>query len=327
MRIKGKWIVALVILAFVVFRVYKRNAGPAFIVADERGLGISAVEPDTKDSAMLPTTNYPVAEPNPRQTSVSGPESNPGSVVLVDDVLAEIDRNRLRVVEARDKLNEMLSVTLNEAQLSSVKSQLSALSERWLFGRSVFPDDQLCDLYKVEPGDNLEALGRRFSIPYRILMRINSISDPRSLRSGETIKVINGPFRCKVYRSAFTMDLYLQDTFVRSFTVGLGKPGRETPTGRWRVKGKLLSPTWTDPDTGKTYEADDPDYPLGARWISLEGLDGGAKGRTGFAIHGTKSPQQLGTAGSRGCIRLYDDDVKLVYDLLRAGVSEVVVVE
>jgi len=131
------------------------------------------------------------------------------------------------------------------------------------------------------------------------------------------------------YRSTFTMDLYLQDTFVRSFTIGLGKPGVETPTGRWVVKpnGKLLSPTWTDPDTGKTYDSQDPGYPLGARWIGLEGLDGSAKGRTGFAIHGTKNTEQLGIAGSRGCIRLYNDDVELVYDLLRAGVSQVVIVE
>jgi LysM repeat protein len=276
---------------------------------------------------MLPTTTRPVSEPNVHQTTGLSLRSDLGSAVPLDDILAGIDPDGPRLVEARDKLNAALSTSISQEQLSSVKRQLSALSEKWLFGRAVFPDDQLCGRSLVEPGDSLEALGRKFKVPYHLIMRINNISDPRALRAGETIKVINGPFRCKVYRSKFTMDLYLQDTFVRSFTVGLGKPGRETPTGRWRVKGKLLSPTWTDPDTGKTYEAEDPDYPLGARWIALEGLDGDAKGRTGFAIHGTKNPEQLGTAESRGCIRLYNEDVKLVYDLLRAGVSEVVVVE
>ncbi|MHC4432828.1 MAG: L,D-transpeptidase family protein [Planctomycetota bacterium] len=323
---KGKWIIALVILAFVAFKIYKSDVGPTFIVADESELGISTVEPDMEDSA-LSTTSHGVSEPNVPQITGSSRQSNPGSAVPVDDVLADIDLDGPGVIEARDKLNAMLSTTVSEEQSSSVKRQLSALSEKWLFGRAVFPDDQLCGRYLVEPGDSLEALGRKFRIPYHLIMRINNISDPRALRAGDTIKVINGPFRCKVYRSAFTMDLYLQDTFVRNFTVGLGKPGRETPTGRWKVKGKLLSPTWTDPDTGKTYEAEDPDYPLGARWIALEGLDGDAKGRTGFAIHGTRKPEQLGTAESRGCIRLYNGDVKLVYDLLRAGVSEVVVVE
>ena len=123
------------------------------------------------------------------------------------------------------------------------------------------------------------------------------------------------------------MDLYLQDTFVRSFVVGLGKPGRETPTGRWRVKGKLLSPTWTDPDTGKTYEAEDPDYPLGSRWIGLEGLEGDAIGITGIAFHGTKDPNLIGTAGSKGCIRLHNGDAILMYNLLMPGLSQVKIVE
>jgi len=326
-RREGKWIIILIILAFAVFKIYKHSIGPASTFSDESKLSVPEVGPDIEDSAMLPTIAGPVSEPNVHQTPGSRAESNPGSAVPVDDILAGIETNGSRVIEARDKLNEMLSMTISEEQLSSVKKQLSALSEKWLYGRAIFPDDQLCGLYKVEPGDSLEALGRMFKVPYAIIMRINNISDPRALRAGDTIKVINGPFRCKVYRSTFTMDLHLKDTFVRSFTVGLGKPGRETPTGRWMVKGKLLSPTWTDPDTGKTYEAEDPDYPLGARWIALEGLDGDAKGRTGFAIHGTKNPEQLGTAGSRGCIRLYNEDVKLVYDLLRVGVSDVVVVE
>lgn len=125
------------------------------------------------------------------------------------------------------------------------------------------------------------------------------------------------------------MDLYLQDTFVRSFPVGLGKPGMETPTGLWAVKadGKLIKPTWTNPMSGKRYEADDPDYPLGSRWIGLEGLKGDAVGRTGFAIHGTKVTKEIGTASSQGCIRLYDSDAILVYNLLVPLYSRVEIVE
>jgi len=160
-------------------------------------------------------------------------------------------------------------------------------------------------------------------------MEVNKISRPELLKAGETIKVIHGPFHVRVYRSTFTMDLYLQETFVRSFRVGIGMPGRETPTGLWRVKpgGKMISPKWTDPDTHKTYTAKDPDYPLGSRWIALEGISGEAKDRTGFAIHGTKKPEEIGTAGSRGCIRLYNGDAILVYNLLTPGLSRVEIVD
>jgi lipoprotein-anchoring transpeptidase ErfK/SrfK len=143
------------------------------------------------------------------------------------------------------------------------------------------------------------------------------------------IKVINGPFHARVYRSTFTMDLYLQNTYIKSFLVGLGKAGMETPIGRWRAKegGKLIQPIWTDPVSGKTYHPEDPDYPLGSRWIGLEGLEGAAVGKMGFAIHGTKNPEQIGTPGSQGCIRLHNGDAIQVYNLMMPGQSLVDVVD
>ncbi|HPY76430.1 MAG TPA: L,D-transpeptidase, partial [Anaerohalosphaeraceae bacterium] len=57
--------------------------------------------------------------------------------------------------------------------------------------------------------------------------------------------------------------------------------------------------------------------------IGLEGLEGDAKGRTGFAIHGTKDPETIGTQSSKGCIRLYNGDVIELYNLLFAGYSQV----
>jgi LysM repeat protein len=248
---------------------------------------------------------------------------------LIAEITGLVNAKPARIIAARDKLNEMLSTPLTRQQSAFVKSEFSNLAEKWLFNRTVLPNDMLCSNYKVEPGGRLANIGREFKVPYQILMRINNIERPETLRAEETIKVINGPFHVKICRSAFTMDLYLQDTFVRSFSVGLGAAGRETPTGLWRVKpgGKLVSPIWTDPDTGIIYRGTDSDYPLGSRWIGLQGLKGAAEGRTGFAIHGTNSSGQTGQAISRGCIRMNDNDVKLVYDLLTPGLSQVVVVE
>jgi LysM repeat protein len=256
-------------------------------------------------------------------------KANPEVDELTAEAMRLIGTKPSGVIQASDKLNEALSLPMNRQQQAVVKKQLSKLADKWLFNRTVFEGDKLCGSYKVKPGDQLRAIGRRFKVPHEILMRINNIGRPEVLRAGEMIKVINGPFHTKIYRSTFTMDLYLQDSYVRSFPVVLGQAGMETPTGCWVVKpaGKLISPTWTDPTTGRRYEADDPDYPLGSRWIGLEGIVGAAKGRTGFAIHGTKNQKELGTARSRGCIRLYDEDVKLVYDLLTPGLSQVVIVE
>lgn len=248
---------------------------------------------------------------------------------LISGALALVNSQPSAVIEARDRLNDALLICQNPEQQEFIKEQLSKLAERWLFSKSLFPDDKLCSSYKVKRGDQLRIIGERHKVPYDILMQINNISDPQALQAEQTIKVINGPFHAKVSRSTFTMDIYLQNTFIRSFPVGLGKQSKETPTGLWRVKknGKMEQPVWTDPDTQRVYKPTDPDYPLGSRWIELEGMEGQAKDRTGFGIHGTKEPNTIGTGESRGCIRLHNGHAIFVYNLLVPIYSQVRVEE
>ncbi len=272
------------------------------------------------------------AEPEPKLQEIPpGPmaEANPKVAELIAKAMADINAKPTRIIDARDKLNEALPMAMSSQQRAFVKEQLAQLANKWLFSPKIFPQDRLCGSYRVKRGELLSTISTRHKVPYEILQEINNIYRPEGLQAGENIKVINGPFHARIYRSSFTMDLFLQNTYVRSFRVGLGKPDRETPTGLWRIKagGKLKTPTWTDPDTGKVYKAQDPDYPLGSRWIGLEGIKGDAMGRTGIAFHGTKDPNLIGEAGSRGCIRLDNGDVILVYKLLAPTYSQVEIVE
>ena len=273
----------------------------------------------------------PVLEPNlPEIIPVPDVEANPEVAELIAQATALLSEKPGRITDAREKLNDALRMPMNVQQRTFVKDQLSELSKKWLFSKTIIPDDKLCGSYLVKSGDLLSTIGKRYKVPWEILKEINKISRPEALQAGEQIKVINGPFHAKVYRSTFTMDLYLQDeTFVRSFRVGLGEPETETPTGLWRVKsgGKLIKPPWPNPVTGRMYHPEDPDYPLGSRWIGLEGIKGNAKGRTGFGIHGTIETEQIGTTGSRGCIRMHNGEVILLYNLLVPNLSTVEVVE
>lgn len=313
---------------------------------------VSDPEPEPTESQLAgaaPTAQPPVAEQAPEQVTVlaappvdapagenpwqePAPQATPEGTQaagIVDEALALLRAQPGKVIEVRDQLGMALRLVTEPQQRQRIKKEMAKLSDDWLFGPAVFANDTLCSAYTVKRGDLLEVIGRRHKVPYQILMQINNVPRPQSLQAGKTIKLMNGPFHAKVYRSSFTMDLYLQDTYVRSFKVGLGKPGHETPTGLWRVKenGKLVKPKWTDPDTGRVYTATDPDYPLGSRWIALEGMAGEAKGRTGFAIHGTKDPEQIGTADSRGCIRMYNGEAILIYRVLFPVYSTVEIFE
>jgi LysM repeat protein len=262
------------------------------------------------------------------QVAANAPPGASGVSAQIAQAMGLLNQQPSKVIEARDRLNELLPMAQGQ-ELVFIKGQLASLADKWLFSKLVYPEDKLCVSYKVVSGDMLSTIGEKHDVPYEILMQINNIAKPEALQAGLAIKVINGPFHARVYRSTFTMDLYLQNTYVKSFPVGLGKAGMETPTGRWRAKkgGKLIQPIWTDPVSGKTYHPEDPDYPLGSRWVALEGLEGAAVGKTGFAIHGTKNPEQIGTPGSQGCIRLHNGDAILVYNLMMPGQSLVDVVD
>lgn len=330
-------ILAVVAFGAVVFLLFRgRSAGPQEAAASAAPAVSSPVDPagDSSSGPALGTGSDPASTSGQEQNPLAGAaQPSTGAADLqspeVEAAIAEavklIRSQPADVIEARNRLNKLLQAQITPGQRQTIKDEMAKLSKDWLFGPAAFPGDMLCDTYTVKRGDLLDILGRRMKIPHEILMQINNISRPQALQAGRALKMIHGPFNVKVSRSTFTLDLYLQDMYVRSFKVGLGKSGFETPLGHWHVQqgGKLVKPTWTDPDSGRQYKSTDPDYPLGARWIGLEGVDGAARGRTGFAIHGTKDPDQIGTAGSRGCIRMYNDDVMLMYNLLVPLYSEV----
>jgi lipoprotein-anchoring transpeptidase ErfK/SrfK len=260
----------------------------------------------------------------PQQESPVITQTAPSAAPNAEVAKAIVQANALltaqppKIIEARDVLNSVIRIPMSIEQNSAVKSQLSTLSESWLFSRTLFPNDLLCERYQVKSGDNLESIGKKYNVPYEFLQTINSIPRANLLQAGQYIKVVKGPFTVKVFRSTFTMDIYLQNTYVRSFKISLGKLGSETPTGMWRVKagGKLEKPVWTNPATGRLVQPDDSDYPLGSRWIALEGLDGQAEGQASYGIHGTKEEGLIGTAASMGCIRLQNGDAITVYNML-----------
>ncbi|MCL5279749.1 MAG: L,D-transpeptidase family protein [Planctomycetes bacterium] len=339
----GGVFVILVVVAFgaVVFLLFRGHSSGPQEAAASAAPPVSASANTANDSPSGPvaaTGSDPAPASGQEQNLLAGaPQPSTGAAsgqateadAAIADAVKLIHSQPADIIEARNRLNKLLQGQITPEQRRSIKDEMAKLSKDWLFGPAAYPGDMLCDTYTVRRGDLLDILGRRMKVPHEILMQINNIAKPQALQAGRALKMIHGPFNVKISRSAFTLDLYLQDMYVRSFKVGLGKAGFETPLGHWHVAqgGKLTKPTWTDPDTGRQYKSTDPDYPLGSRWIGLEGVDGAARGRTGFAIHGTKEPDQIGTAGSRGCIRMYNDDVVLMYSLLVPQYSQVDTVE
>lgn len=174
------------------------------------------------------------------------------------------------------------------------------------------PQPHVQEPYLVQPGDQLRKIATRYQVPWEFLARLNRI-DPKRLREGQRLKVIDGPFAAVVTLGDFELTVHHAGLYVRRYPCCIGK-GNSSPVGKFKVLKKVTNPQYTDPD-GKVFRGGDRENPLGTHWIDLG---------DSYGIHGTIDPDSIGRAESRGCIRLLNSDVAEVYDLLNLG-SEVVI--
>jgi lipoprotein-anchoring transpeptidase ErfK/SrfK len=235
-----------------------------------------------------------------------------------------------KLIEGRALLSRLLTGNprLPIIEEQRIRDILTSVNEALVFSPQVTDGDPLAEKYVVQSGDLLARIAPRYHIPYACIERINRIQ-ARNLQAGKVIKLIKGPFFAVITKHDFRLDLYLTGPdglpiYVRSLTVGLGE-GDSTPTGHWIVEAgrKVQNPDWRNPRTGEYFGRDEPKNPIGEYWMALEGLEGDAAGKTGYGIHGTIEPDSVGRMMSMGCVRLRNDDIALLYDLLADGHSKV----
>lgn len=282
--------------------------------------------------------NTPAPANTPSTPSIPGSAKTPSaSGVSAKTLVEQADAKRKSedLIEARKLLVEALDTqTLSPAEKDDVLRRLSEINDIVVFSPRRFVSDPYQEQYKVQPGDLMQKIAAKYDITWKFLGRLNGIEDPKRLQVGKTLKVVRGPFHALVDKSEFTLDIYMGKPgtpgaiFLKRFRVGLGEFD-STPTGEWLVDTKLENPRYYNPrnEGPRVIEPDDPKNPLGERWIALKGLSGQALGKNSYGIHGTIEPDSIGQKKSMGCIRMLNEDVELVYDMLISGKSTVTVIE
>jgi L,D-transpeptidase ErfK/SrfK len=133
-----------------------------------------------------------------------------------------------------------------------------------------------------------------------------------------------------LHRSRRQLLLIEQGRLLNRYPVAVGMTGWETPAGTFRVLNKVSDPSWAHPQTGEVVTGEDPKNPLGSRWIGFykdcfgrKGFDGermlDIKGCTTAGFHGTPHRWTIGHAVSHGCVRLFDEDIRDLFDRVRTG--------
>jgi lipoprotein-anchoring transpeptidase ErfK/SrfK len=259
---------------------------------------------------------------DPPSTAPGAQEAAERIRALLETAKAALARGEM--VPARQYFSEALQLGPDDPERTLLRAELTRLGNETIFSARIYEDDPFIERYIIQPGDTMGKIAKANHVTPELLAEINGIRNVNLIRAGQTIKVIKGPFRAVVDSRTYTLGVYLQNTFVKQFKVGLGAD-QSTPTGEWRVGTKLVNPTYYPPRSGQVIAADDPANPLGERWIALHGVSGEAAGQLRYGIHGTVEPDSIGKSVSLGCIRLYNEDVEALYNYLVEKESTVIV--
>ncbi len=120
--------------------------------------------------------------------------------------------------------------------------------------------------------------------------------------------VINIPSR--------TLDYWEEGRRVKTYSVGVGRPGFPTPVGTYQVIRRVLNPGWEHPyrPQGRSRVPAGKANPLGTRWIGFHPHQGGE-----YGIHGTDRPASVGKLSSHGCVRMRIPDAEDLFERVQIG--------
>jgi len=215
------------------------------------------------------------------------------------------------------------SVTFIQSKddISALKYEFSLIKNQSVFGKM--------GGVEVNENDSLPLIARHYGLGFDEITLANPETDTWLPQTGHTVilplKFVlpNTPQKGLVLNLAAKRLFYFTENKankVLTFPVGIGRKGWETPTGTTKVIAKKEHPDWVVPRSirlehkkkgdplPKVVRAG-PNNPLGDYAIRL--------GIPGYLIHGTNKPYGVGMAISHGCIRLYPEDIAILFKQIK----------
>ncbi|MFD2167945.1 L,D-transpeptidase family protein [Thalassotalea euphylliae] len=181
-------------------------------------------------------------------------------------------------------------------------------------------------VHPVGEGDFFQVLAEQYNVGFLALLAANPNIDPYLPAVGSRVIIpaqMLLPFgeRKGIIVNLPELRLYYFDPehpLVHVFPVGIGRLGLETPRTTTYIGEKRKDPIWRPgPEMKQRYLeekgielADEvlpgPNNPFGKYALRLATSE--------YLIHGTNQRFGVGTRASSGCIRMYDDDIRWLYD-------------
>jgi L,D-transpeptidase ErfK/SrfK len=187
--------------------------------------------------------------------------------------------------------------------------------------------------HKIKPEETLLDVARNYGLGLNELQLLYPHMDPWIPEVGQNLTiptiwvlpltkhrgiVINIP-ELRLYR------FFPKTGMVKTYPVGIGDLTTETPLGTFKVALRAVNPEWKVPiESRERYGGvgimpPGADNPLGKYWIGLSNKK--------YGIHGTNNPWSIGRLVSGGCIRLYPEHIRQLFDEVSIGTNVEIIYE
>ncbi len=189
-------------------------------------------------------------------------------------------------------------------------------------------------VFETRAADTLSDVARAYGVGYDQIVLANPTVDPWLPGEGTRVvvptqHVLPDAPRTGLVLNLPEMRLYYypparrgETPVVMTFPVSIGRLDWTTPLGLTRVATKVTNPEWRPPASIRAERAQEgeellevypagPDNPLGEYALRLA--------REGYLIHGTNKPYGIGMRVTHGCVRLYPEDIALLFREVPVG--------
>ena len=243
--------------------------------------------------------------------SIAQPPSAAIPLAAEADALLAADKKD----KAREKYLAALEAKPDDALRSGIEGKLGPLNVDLI--RHPWPMAEKQEVV-VQNGDSIKAIARKAGTTVELAVKGNELKRPDVIRPGQHLKVFTGKMEITVSKVRNDLLLTANGRFFKRYRVGTGRYDK-TPVGTFVVTERIPEPPWWRED-GKTVPFGDKENILGTRWMAIKAT-GNTKEIKGYGIHGTWDINSIGKAESAGCIRLTNEEVEELFELVPVGTS------
>jgi len=162
--------------------------------------------------------------------------------------------------------------------------------------------------YTVKSADTLGKIAKAHATTVELIRQRNHLSSD-TIRPGQKLSLWTAPITLVVNKSHNRLNVQLNNQVIKVYPVSTGKSDSITPVGDFVIRDRYPHPTWFH--KGVVVPAGSPENFLGTRWLGFN--------IPKYGIHGTIYPELIGQSVSGGCVRMRNEDVEELYDIIPVG--------